>query len=164
VALIYCTAQLSGSTDGTEHFHPTSEQWFVDDFEAYRGTDVGVFIFEALRGNYCLYPLQDRDVGSPDNRWGDDWVDPLAAFTRLAHSRPHEDPRRHAHDRAAISDDPRAHRSGPALLEEPRVTKRDRQGRPVGNLSPGVSRRTPILAEPAARDTRLRRRWNPPAP
>ncbi|MBL9216184.1 MAG: hypothetical protein JNG83_11965 [Opitutaceae bacterium] len=84
LALIYCSAQLSGSTDGTENFHPTSEQWFADDFEAYRDTDIGVFIFEALRGNYCLYRSQIGDVGSEDNRWRDEWVDPLAAFARQA--------------------------------------------------------------------------------
>lgn len=80
LALIYCTAQLSGSTDGTENFHPASEQWFVDDFEAYRGTDVGVFIFEALRGNYCLY--RSRRTNSTRARvmsamwtpgWGKNW-------------------------------------------------------------------------------------------
>ena len=135
LAMIYCTAQLSGSTDGTEHFHPTSRQWFVDDFEAYRGTDVGVFIFEALRGNYCLYRSKIGDVGSPDNRWGEDWADPLAEFTRLAHA-----------DGMKILAGMRMIGPQYPMIRAPigaarhywknsEWTKRDRQGRPVGNLS-----------------------------
>lgn len=135
LAMIYCTAQLSGSTDGTEHFHPTSRQWFVDDFEAYRGTDIGVFIFEALRGNYCLYRSAIGDVGSPDNRWGSDWVDPLAEFTRLAHA-----------DGMKIFAGMRMIGPQYPMIRAPigaarhywrhqEWTKRDREGRPVGNLS-----------------------------
>ncbi|HVT73644.1 MAG TPA: family 10 glycosylhydrolase [Lacunisphaera sp.] len=141
LAMIYCTAQLSGSTDGTRTFQPRSEQWFADDFQAYRGTDVGVFIFEALRGNYCLYHSRIGDVGPEGNRWGDDWVDPLAAFTRLAHADGMKilaalrmiGPQ-YPLNRAPIG-------AARPYWAHPEWTKRDRQGRPVGNLSlayPGV--------------------------
>jgi hypothetical protein len=135
LALIYCTAQLSGSTDGTEVFHPATEQWFVDDFEAYRGTDVGIFVFEALRGNYALYRSRLADVGADGGQWGEGWVDPLAAFTRLAHA-----------DGMRILGAMRM--IGPQYpmitapigaarhyWRNPQWTKRDRDGRPVGNLS-----------------------------
>lgn len=142
LALIYCTAQLSGSTDGTENFHPASERWFIDDFEAYRDTDIGTFIFEALRGNYCLYRSQIGDVGSPDNRWRDDWVDPLAAFTRLAHA---NGMRILAAMRMIGPQYPMIRAPIGAARHYWRHrewTKRDRDGRPVGNLS---------LAYPGAR-------------
>lgn len=142
LALIYCTAQLSGSTDGTENFHPTSEQWFVDDFEAYRDTDIGTFVFEALRGNYCLYRSRIGDVGSPDNRWHDDWVDPLASFTRLAHA---NGMRIFAGMRMIGPQYPMIRAPIGAARHywsHPEWTKRDREGRPVGNLS---------LAYPGAR-------------
>ncbi len=141
LALIYCTAQLSGSTDGTKNFHPASEQWFHDDFEAYRGTDIGTFIFEALRGNYCLYRSRLGDIGAPDNRWEAGWVDPLASFTRLAHAEGMKifaglrmiGPQ-YPMNRAPIA-------AARHYWRHPEWTKRDREGRPVGNLSlafPGV--------------------------
>ena len=143
LALIYCTAQLSGSTDGTENFHPTSEQWFVDDFEAYRGTDIGVFIFEALRGNYCLYRSRIGDIGSPDNHWDERWVDPLVAFTRLAHA----DGMKILAGLRMIGPQYPMIRApiGAArhYWRHPEWTKRDRLGRPVGNWS---------LAYPGARN------------
>jgi hypothetical protein len=85
MAAIYCTAHLTGSTDGTATFHPTTQQWFRDEFAPYVDSDVGLFIFEALRGNFCLYKTRIGDVGSENGRWGRHWVDPLSAFTRLAH-------------------------------------------------------------------------------
>lgn len=136
LAFIYCSAQLSGSTDGTENFHPTSERWFVDDFEPYRQSDIGTFIFEALRGNYALYRSRIADVGAPDGGgWRDEWVDPLASFTREAHA-------------AGMKILAALRMIGPQypMIRAPigrarhywahsEWTKRDREGRPVGNLS-----------------------------
>jgi uncharacterized lipoprotein YddW (UPF0748 family) len=85
LAAIYCTGQLSGATSGTPTFHPKRKQWFVDEFEAYKRSDVGVFIFDALRGNYCVYRSKFGDVGSDNNCWNEEWADPLAEFTELAH-------------------------------------------------------------------------------
>jgi hypothetical protein len=42
-------------------------------------------MFEAMRGNFCLFKTKLGDVGNEDNQWQPDWVDPLAAMTRLAH-------------------------------------------------------------------------------
>lgn len=143
LAFIYCSAQLSGSTDGTENFHPTSEQWFADDFEPYRNTDIGTFIFEALRGNYAQYRSRIADVGDEDGRgWRKEWVDPLALFTREAHA-------------AGMKILAAMRMIGPQYpmirapigrarhyWAHPEWTKRDREGRPVGNFS---------LAYPGAR-------------
>ena len=81
-------------------------------------------------------------MGSPDNRWHDDWVDPLASFTQLAHANgmtimaavrmigP-----QYPMIRAPIG-------AARHYWRHPEWTKRDREGRPVGNLS---------LAYPGAR-------------
>jgi hypothetical protein len=87
LALIYCTAHLSGATRGNQTVHPTSRAWFEDELAPYTGSDFKLFVFEALRGNFCLYKTKIGDVGSPDNRWGERWIDPLAAFTELCHKR-----------------------------------------------------------------------------
>ena len=84
-AILFCTAELTGATRGTETFHPTSHDWCRDEFEPYANSDFGIFVFEAMRGNFCLYRTKIGDVGTQDNRWPAAWVDPLASFTRLAH-------------------------------------------------------------------------------
>lgn len=136
LSLIYCTAQLSGSTDGTENFHPTSDSWFIDDFEPYRNTDIGTFIFEALRGNYALYRSKIADVGADgESKWHEEWVDPLEKFTHEAHAEGMKilaalrmiGPQ-YPMIRAPIS---RARH----YWFHPQWTKRDREGRPVSNLS-----------------------------
>jgi len=84
-ALIYCTGNFTGHTKGTYTFHPADEQWILDDFAAYVGSDIKLIIFEALRGNFAVYRTRIADVGTEDNRWQENWVDPLAVYTRLAH-------------------------------------------------------------------------------
>jgi len=85
LALISCTGQYTGHTRGTYTFHPTSKQWFKDEFEPYINSDFRIFIFEALRGNSCVFKTKIGDIGRKDNHWQDNWVDPLAEFTQLAH-------------------------------------------------------------------------------
>ncbi len=85
LALISCTGQYTGHTHGTYSFHPTSRLWFQDEFEPFLHSDIKIFIFEALRGNFCLYRTGIGEVGTPDNRWQRDWLDPLAEFTKRAH-------------------------------------------------------------------------------
>lgn len=135
IGVIYCTAQLTGSTDGTPTFHPTDDQWFVDEFEAFRDSDIGLFVFEAMRGNYCLFRTNTGDVGPDDNQWRDEWVDPLAGFTRVAHAN-------------GVKIFAALRMIGPQypMIREPiararhywamqKYTKRDRNGMPVSNLS-----------------------------
>jgi len=86
LALIFCTGQYTGHTRGTYTFHPTSKQWFKDEFEPFADCDIKILIFEALRGYSCVYKTRIGSVGTEDNRWQDDWVDPLAELTRLAHA------------------------------------------------------------------------------
>ncbi|NWG12223.1 MAG: hypothetical protein HXY20_01675 [Acidobacteria bacterium] len=85
-AVIYCTGNFTGHTRGTSTFYPTDEQWIRDDFSPYLESDIKLFIFEALRGNCCVYRTRIGDVGHQDNRWQESWVDPLAVYTRLAHA------------------------------------------------------------------------------
>jgi hypothetical protein len=84
--LIFCTGQYTGHTRGTYTFHPTSKQWFKDEFEPFANTDFKILIFEALRGSSCVYKTKIGSLGTEDNRWQDDWVDPLAELTQLAHA------------------------------------------------------------------------------
>ena len=68
-------------------YHPTSIDWFRDEFAPFANTDIGIFIFECIRGNLGLYPTKVGDIGSSDNRWDPYWVDPVAAFRDLARDR-----------------------------------------------------------------------------
>lgn len=86
LGLIFCTGQFTGHTRGTYTFHPTSRDWFKDEFEPYRNSDIKLLIFEAMRGNYCLFKTRIGDMGTEENQWRDEWVEPLAEFTRLAHA------------------------------------------------------------------------------
>jgi Glycosyl hydrolase-like 10 len=85
LAIIFCTGQFTGHTSGSYTFHPTSQEWFKNEFVPYAGSDIKILIFEAMRGNYCLFRTKIGDVGTEDNRWRQEWRDPLAEFTRLAH-------------------------------------------------------------------------------
>jgi hypothetical protein len=82
LAQVWCAGVLSGHLDGTFTFHPTDADWFRHEVAPAANSDVGVIIFEAVRGNYCCFKTKIGDVGTPDNSWPDDWVDPLAAFTQ----------------------------------------------------------------------------------
>ena len=141
VANIYCTAHLTGATRGAPTFHPTGEQWCADEFTPYRQSDIGILIFEAMRGNYCLFKTKLGYVGNDDNSWQDEWIEPLAVFTKLAHEhgiRIFAAQRmigvQYPTNRAPIAraDNYRAH---------PEWVKRDRDGVRLSNLSlayPGV--------------------------
>ena len=85
MAVIWCAGALTGHTRGHYMYHPRNSQWFEDDFQAYRDSDYGIFCMEAIRGNLCLFKTKHGDVGTLDKSWGEDWADPLAEFTRLAH-------------------------------------------------------------------------------
>jgi hypothetical protein len=86
LGLIFCTGQYTGHISGTYTFHPTSKQWFKDEFEPFANSDIKILIFEALRGNSCVYKTRIGSVETEDNAWQEDWLDPLAEFTKLAHS------------------------------------------------------------------------------
>lgn len=86
-SVIFCTGQLTGHTSGTPTFHPTKSPWFDDEVTPYADSDIGVLVFEARRGNSCLFRTRTGDVGTADNRWPADWVDPLAEVTRAAHAK-----------------------------------------------------------------------------
>ncbi len=85
LALIFCTGQYTGHTRGTYNFHPTSKEWFKNEFEPFANSDIGILIFEALRGSSCVYKTNIGSLGTEENVWQDNWVDPLAEFTKLAH-------------------------------------------------------------------------------
>jgi hypothetical protein len=85
LAMLFCTGQFTGHTHGTYTYHPTSEQWFRDEFAPYLDSDFKLLIFEAMRGDFCLFKTRIGDVGNEENRWEGSWVDPLGTFTRLAH-------------------------------------------------------------------------------
>lgn len=81
----YCSGHLSGHASGTSTYHPTDAQWIRDDLTHYLANDVGIVCFEAVRGNYCTFPTEIGDVGTEDNHWPDDWIDPLAVAVDVAH-------------------------------------------------------------------------------
>ena len=85
VAVIYCTGHMSGHLRGSYTFHPTSEDWVANELSPYVDSDVGLLIFEAMRGNYCLFNTKLGDVGNEENQWQSEWIDPLAVYTELAH-------------------------------------------------------------------------------
>jgi hypothetical protein len=85
LALIYCTGQYTGHTRGTYTFKPTSKQWFKDEMEPFINSDIKILVFEALRGSSCVYHSKIGSLGTKENKWQPEWVDPLAEFTRLTH-------------------------------------------------------------------------------
>ncbi len=141
VASIYCTAQLTGSTNGTATFHPTDERWCRDEFTPYANSDVGILIFEAMRGNFCLFKTKLGYVGNDANRWQPEWIDPLAGFTKLAH----ENGMKIFAAQRMIGLQYPMNRSPIARADNyranPEWAKRDREGTPLTTLSlayPGV--------------------------
>jgi len=71
---------------GYLHVPPDLTGLVKNEFEPYANSDIKLLIFEAMRGNYCLFKTSLGDMGTEDNLWRDEWVEPLAEFTRLAHS------------------------------------------------------------------------------
>jgi hypothetical protein len=86
LALIFCTGQYTGHTRGTYTFRPTSKQFMIDEFEPIANSDFKILIFEALRGSSCVYNTKIGSHGNKENRWQDEWVDPLGDLTKLAHA------------------------------------------------------------------------------
>jgi hypothetical protein len=84
-AFIYCSGLITGHIRGTFDYHPTSEEWFDHEIQPCLESDLSVFIFEAIRGNLCAFRTRIGDVGTEDNSWPDNWVDPLDAFARATH-------------------------------------------------------------------------------
>ena len=84
LAILYCTGQLTGHTSGSPMFHPTDEQWMCEELAPFLDNDVGIISFEAIRGNLCAFHTRTGDVGTEDNRWPADWIDPLATAVALA--------------------------------------------------------------------------------
>ncbi len=84
LAVTWCSGMLTGHAIGSAMYHPTSIDWFRDEIAPFVDTDVGMFVFECIRGNLCAYPSRIGDVDPPGNRWDPAWVDPLAAFRDLA--------------------------------------------------------------------------------
>ncbi len=85
VAYLWCGGILSGAIDGTPPFHPTSLDWFKPEIAPALDNDVAIFSAELIRGHYACYRSRIGDVGTEDNHWPEEWVDPLAAFTQLGH-------------------------------------------------------------------------------
>jgi len=86
LAAFFCTGQFTGHTRGSYTYHPTSKQSIKDEFEPYANSDFKILILEAMRGNLCIYNTKIGDIGTKDNRWQENWIDPLAEFTKLAHA------------------------------------------------------------------------------
>lgn len=142
LAFNYCTGNLSGHIDqGPGDYHPTSIDWFRDEIQPCLDSDVAILDLEVIRGSYCTYHTRIGDVGGEDNTWHDEWIDPLAAFTQLAHD----------HGLRIFGAMRMIGAAYPATREplgrasfywaHPEWVKRDRQGVPTGNLSlayPGV--------------------------
>ncbi|MCF7761658.1 MAG: family 10 glycosylhydrolase [Cephaloticoccus sp.] len=85
MGMIFCTGQFTGHLSGTPTFHPTDPAFFQDEITPYLNSDINILMFEAMRGNYCLFKTKLGDVGNEQNQWQPEWVDPLAEMTRLAH-------------------------------------------------------------------------------
>ena len=84
-ALHYCPGEFTGHTHGCPMYHPTDPQRMRDAIAPCLDSDIGLIAFEAIRGNLCLFKTQLGDVGTPDNSWPDDWIDPLQTVVDVAH-------------------------------------------------------------------------------
>ena len=55
LAVLYCTGMMTGGTSGSGTFHPTTQLWFEEQFAPFADSDFKLFVFEAMRGNFCLF-------------------------------------------------------------------------------------------------------------
>ncbi|MFC1502452.1 family 10 glycosylhydrolase [bacterium] len=135
LALIFCTGQFTGHTRGTYNFHPTSKDWFRDEFEPFADSDIKILIFEALRGSSCVYRTKIGSLGTKDNRWKPDWKDPLAEFTKLAHNNGMKifASMRFIGPQYPMNRSPIAW--APNYWKHPELTMRTKEGNPITNLS-----------------------------
>lgn len=83
LAQLFCTGQLTGHTAGTYTFHPTDEDWFKDEMVPLINSDFKILVFEALRGSYASYKTNIAYLGTEEDEWEDEWLDPLEVFTRM---------------------------------------------------------------------------------
>lgn len=141
MAMLWCSGMLSGHAMGSPVYHPTDKRWFDDEIAPFADSDIGLFVFECIRGNLGVYPTRVGDVGADDYRWKPEWVDPLATFRDLA--------RKHGMKAFAalrmmgpgypMIDVPIAR--GRFYWEHTQWAKRDREGSATNNVSlafPGV--------------------------
>ncbi len=135
LALIFCTGQFTGHTRGTYTFHPTSRDFFKDEFEPFANSDIKILIFEALRGSSCVYKTRIGSLGTEDNLWQEDWLDPLAEFTYLAHNNGMEifASMRFIGPQYPTNRSPIAW--APNYWKHPEWTMRTKEGTPITNLS-----------------------------
>jgi len=135
LALIFCTGQFTGHTRGTYTFHPTSKAFFKDEIEPFINSDFKILIFEALRGSSCVYKTNIGSLGTEDNIWQDDWVDPLGELTHLAH----ENGMKIFASMRFIGPQYPMNRSpiawAPNYWKHPEWTMRTKEGTPITNLS-----------------------------
>ncbi|MCZ6672846.1 MAG: hypothetical protein O7C75_07900 [Verrucomicrobia bacterium] len=132
---MFCTGQITGHTSGTYNFHPTDEQWFRNELEPVIKSDFKLFIFEALRGSYASYKTKIGYFGNKEDKWEEDWLDPVEIFTRLCHENGLKmfvsmrmiGPQ-HPMNRAPIA-------RAKHYEEMPQFAKRDKLGRPTTGLS-----------------------------
>ncbi len=149
VALLWCSGMLSGHAMGSPMFHPTSPDWFRDEIAPFARSDVGLFVFECIRGNLGIYRTRAGDVGTADNQWDDSWVDPLATFRDLARQ---HGMRAFAGMRLMGPGYPMINvpiSRGRFYWEHREWAKRDQHGRPTNNVSlafPGVRRHWAAMA------------------
>lgn len=85
LAVLWCTATLTGHTTGNAMYHPTDEQWIEDELAPFLDTDFGIVSWEAIRGNLCTFHTEIGDVGTEDNSWDPTWIDPLEQVTKVCH-------------------------------------------------------------------------------
>lgn len=84
LAVLWCTAALTGHTVGDAGYHPTDVQWIEDELTPFVDNDFGIISWEAIRGNLCTFKTRIGDVGTEDNRWDPNWIDPLAEVVRFS--------------------------------------------------------------------------------
>lgn len=135
MAALWCSGVLSGATAGQTMYHPTDRAWFENEFEPFRNSDFGIFCFEAMRGNLCLFKTKTGDVGTWDKSWPSEWLDPLEEFTRLARN---EGMKVFASLRMIGGS--RLYSKNPInwarfFWDHPEWAKRDKEGSPCGNSS-----------------------------
>ena len=136
LAFIYCTGNLSGHIDQSpSDYHPTNPDWFETEITPCLDSDFRILNLEVIRGSYCTFHTKTGDVGWPDHRWHDEWMDPLESFTRVAHDKGLKifGAMRMIGTAYPTSRDPLS-RAGFYWAHQ-EWAKRDRHGAPTGNLS-----------------------------